>query len=133
MKKDHHGSCHCGAVTFDVTLDLDEPTSRCNCSMCSKARFWKAVVPAGAFRLTGSEHHIAEYTFGGGNIHHRFCRTCGVKVFGTGELPETGAFVAINVLALDDVSPEELAAIPVFFEDGRHDRWEAEPAVTSYL
>ena len=48
MRKTYHGSCHCGAVRFEAELDLAGETSKCNCSICTKARFWKSVVPAAA-------------------------------------------------------------------------------------
>jgi hypothetical protein len=47
MIKIYQGSCHGGAVRFECELDLAEGTSKCNCSICTKARFWKAPeVPA---------------------------------------------------------------------------------------
>jgi hypothetical protein len=133
MVKTFRGSCHCGAVRFECRLDLSEGTSRCNCSICSKGRFWKAIVKDEAVRLIAGGDALSEYRFGGNNIRHFFCRTCGIKPFGRGILPEFGAFYAINVGCLDDATPEELAAASVDFEDGRHDRWDRTPAVTSYL
>ncbi|MGO7410867.1 GFA family protein, partial [Rhizobium ruizarguesonis] len=44
-----------------------------------------------------------------------------------------GAYVSINIACLDDINPEELAALPVSYADGRHDAWWNEPVVTSYI
>ncbi len=41
-------------------------------------------------------------------------------------------FFAINIATLD-LSPEEMAAIPVSYIDGRNDRFDAAPAIVSYL
>lgn len=134
MKTRHHGSCHCGAVKFACELDLATGTSRCNCSICGKSRFWKAIVLARDFTLVQGEEQLADYQFGSGNIHHRFCMVCGVKVFGTGHLEAIGGdFVAVNVACLDDASAAVLAAAPVSFEDGRNGHWERAPAVTAHL
>ena len=81
MKKTHRGSCHCGAVSFECDIDLASQTSRCNCSICIKSRFWKALVPEAEFRLLKGADAITEYRFGSKAISHRFCATCGVKVF----------------------------------------------------
>jgi len=133
VKKTYRGSCHCGAVRFECDLDLAEETSRCNCSICTKSRFWKSVVKAEAVRLLAGEDHLTEYQFGGKDIRHLFCGTCGVKPFGRGHLDDFGDFVAVNLACLDDATDEELAAAPVIFQDGRHNAWERAPTETRYL
>lgn len=133
MKQTINGSCHCGKVRFSCELDLSATTFRCNCSMCSRARYWLSVVPAAEFRLLEGEGELADYRFGPGSIHHRFCRTCGIKTFGQGEHPAFGGrFFGVNVGCLD-LTPEVLAALPVAFSDGLHDAQQRAPAVTSYL
>jgi len=130
----HRGSCHCGAVQFTVELDPSRPTSRCNCSICTKQRFWKAVVPGSAFRLLRGQEALGEYRFGRGAIGHFFCRTCGVKPFGRGEMESMGGvFYGVNVACLDDLTPEQLAALPVLHQDGRADHWEVSPKEHRYL
>jgi hypothetical protein len=130
----HRGSCHCGAVQFTVELDASRPTSRCNCTICSKQRFWKAVVPGSAFRLLRGQEMLGEYRFGRDVIGHFFCRTCGVKTFGRGELESMGGvFYGVNIACLDDLTPAQLAALPVLFENGREDRWEVPPTEAAYL
>ena len=131
-RKTYRGSCHCGAVRFEVDADLAQ-TSKCNCSICAKGRFWKTIVMPDAFRLLAGEAALSEYTFGRGAIRHLFCRTCGVKPFGRGEMPEMGVFYGVNIACLDGVSDAELAAAPVKFENGRENDWEHEPAETRYL
>ena len=140
MEKTYHGSCHCGAVRFAATLDLTAGTSRCNCSICMKARFWKSVIKADAFRLIDGADGLTEYQFGSRNIRHCFCKTCGVKPFGRlhmdgeyGGQPMRGEFYAVNVACLDDATVEELAHAPIIYEDGRHNDYEHPPAETRYL
>jgi hypothetical protein len=129
----YRGSCHCGAVRFECELDLAQGTTRCNCSICWKSRFWKAIVAADAFRLVEGADALAEYRFGRTTIAHLFCRRCGVKTFGRGHLDDLGAFYAVNVACLDDATQGELSEAPLRFEDGRHERWDEEPKDTRGL
>ena len=149
MIKTYNGGCHCGAVRFECRLDLapegerSQPslpgiwwtsTFRCNCTWCVKTRFWKEFVRAGDFRLVAGEEALTHYKFGAKMIDHVFCSHCGIAPFGTAtHEPMGGDFLAINIGCLDDVTPAVLAAAPVRYEDGLHERWESAPAVTSYL
>jgi hypothetical protein len=136
MLKTYHGSCHCGAVRFEADIDLAAGTSKCNCSICRKARFWKAVVKADAFRLLQGEDALTDYQFDGSTgagIHHLFCRTCGVKPFGRGRVEGFGDFVAVNVACLDDATDEEIAEAPVEHQDGKHNDWSSMPSETRHL
>jgi hypothetical protein len=125
------GSCHCGKVRFSAELDPADGTSRCNCSICLRQRFWKAIVPTAGFKLEAGADAVREYMFGH-NIRHFFCATCGVKTFGRGKADPIGDFVAVNVACLD-LADDQLAALPVIFQDGAHNRWDREPAHVGYL
>jgi hypothetical protein len=140
MRRTYHGSCHCGAVRFECEADLSQDTSRCNCSICTKSRYWKALVKAADFRLLQGADSLADYQFGSKTIHHQFCKRCGIKPFGRAHLDLQfqgeelrGEFYAINIACLDDAGAKELAELPVRYEDGRNDRWESAPAETGYL
>ena len=124
MRMVHRGSCHCGTIRFECTLDLENETSRCNCSICLKQRFWKSIVPANDLRIAAGADELGEYQFGKKSIHHYFCKRCGVKPFGRGRMEPIGEFYAINVAALDDLSPEQLAHLSIVYQDGLHDRWD---------
>jgi len=133
-KKTYFGSCHCGNVRFECEINLAQGTSKCNCSVCTKARFWKAIVKADAFRLLQGNGELSDYQFGSEIIHHLFCRTCGVKLFGRGSMEELGReFYAINVASLDNATDEELAEAPIRYEDGRNNNWESPPTETRHL
>jgi hypothetical protein len=134
MMQTYNGSCHCGDVRFACELDLAAGTSKCNCSICLKSRFWKAIVPADKFRLLQGADRLADYQFNNRVIHHQFCRTCGVKPFGRGSFEPIGPFYAVNIVCLD-ISDAEMAALPVAIEDGRNNHWGpgSEPAITAHL
>lgn len=140
MRKTYHGSCHCGAVRFECEIDLARGTSKCNCSMCAKTRYWKALVKADAFRLLEGEEALTDYRFGSNTIHHLFCSRCGVKPFGRALLDITfggetlsGEYYAVNVACLNDATIVELAEAPVRYEDGRNDNWESRPSAIRHL
>jgi hypothetical protein len=83
MDKTYQGSCHCGAVRFECELDLAQGTSKCNCSICAKGRFSKAIAKGEhALRLLAGKDMLSEYTFGRDVIRHYFCSRCGIKTFG---------------------------------------------------
>lgn len=117
------GGCHCGAVRYEVSLDLGPGVSRCNCSICHKLGKSGVVVKPEAFRLLKGEADLADYRFGSKVGAYRFCKHCGVHAFGAGHLAELGGdFVSINAQCLDDV---DVNALPVRYWDGRHDNWQA--------
>jgi hypothetical protein len=134
MKKTYKGSCHCGRVRFEVDLDLAAGTVKCNCSICAKARSWLVAISPNDLRVLSGASELADYRFGARRIHHRFCRTCGVRPFGQADARNgDGAFVAVNLSALDGVDPAELASAPVIYVDGRNDNWQSAPAETRHL
>ncbi|HET9625645.1 MAG TPA: GFA family protein [Kofleriaceae bacterium] len=135
MKKTFHGSCHCGAVRFEAEIDLAQPTTRCNCRFCTKARFWFAIVPTAELRVLAGGDALVDYQHAAPGkpapfLHFQFCRACGVRAFTQGgplgELRD--GFYAVNLGCLDDASDAELAAAPVRYLNGRDDDWQHEAA-----
>jgi hypothetical protein len=139
MKKTYTGSCHCGAIAYECELDLAAGTSRCNCTFCTKSRFWFAIARPTELRVLRGGDALADYQHVPAGksepfLHLHFCRVCGVRPFTKGgHLPALGGeFYAINVATLD-VPAEELAAAPIRYVDGRNDNWNAAPAETRHL
>jgi hypothetical protein len=120
-------------VKFQADIDLAQPTYRCNCSICSRNRFWAAVIKPAAFRLQVGRDQLTQYLFNSMQNEHFFCRTCGVRPYGVGNNPEVDEVIGVNIGCLEDATPEELAAAPITYCDGRHDNWQNPPGITSYL
>ena len=57
------GSCHCGAVAFEVEGELKEVVD-CNCSICQRKGALLWFVPRASLHLTTPEEAVATYSFG---------------------------------------------------------------------
>lgn len=123
MSEKHTGSCHCGAVRFEVRADLASGASRCNCSICLKLGATGCIVKPEAFRLVAGEDDCGTYEWGHRVSKRWFCKRCGVYCFARGHLDVLGGdYVSVNLNCLDDVDPNALAVV---HWDGRHDNWRA--------
>jgi hypothetical protein len=137
--KTYSGSCHCGAVRFEADVDLAEGTIKCNCSSCVKARSWLVVARSDRFRLTSGIESQANYQWTppgrtGPTVQYHFCKICGIRTPGRGELEAMGGvFYAVQVPLLEDVDSDELAAAPIRYLDGRQDHFDRAPADTRFL
>ena len=85
-------------------------------------------MPASDFRLLSGEQSLADYQFGKRRIHHRFCKTCGVRPFS-----QSGDQLAVRVNCLDGVDPQELIDAPVKYFNMLHDDMKSPPAETRHL
>eukprot|EP01133_Synstelium_polycarpum_P015939 gene15939-18948_t len=131
--KTYSGSCHCGAIKFEVEVDFATSTPhKCNCTICTKSREWAIMTPVGQFKLTQGAESLSDYTFGSNNYHHRFCKVCGVKTHVTGEIPGMGPVACTSVTCID-LTPEQLGSMPIHYIDGANEIWDQSPAITSYL
>lgn len=105
--KTYYGSCHCGALQFEINTQLDR-VIECNCSYCSKkAALYHRVEPEN-FSLLSGEDNLTLYQFDTKEAYHYFCRTCGIHPF---TRPRANPnLYSINVRCLKDIDMEN----PVF-------------------
>lgn len=109
------GACHCGAVTFEASLDLSQSIN-CNCSYCSAKGSILAFTPATGLELHSGADKLTEYRFNKYVIAHEFCSVCGTEPFARAPLPDGTPMVAVNVRTLKDVDLDSLSPTPY---DGR--------------
>jgi len=77
----HSGSCHCGAVRFEVDAPANIKARSCTCSICAKTGFLHLIVENEAFRISSGKNNLTDYRFNTETAQHLFCKTCGVKAF----------------------------------------------------
>ncbi len=114
----YHGSCHCGAVRFEVDADLSK-LGECNCSICTKKGSVHHSVPADRFRLLSGAENLRLYQFNKKIAQHFFCETCGIHTYSHPRTaPEN---FNVNVRCLDDFDLAE-AGYELSHFDGQN--WE---------
>jgi hypothetical protein len=109
------GSCHCGAVRFEITRP-DRVVS-CNCSICRRyAALWAYAPPAKA-RLEAAEGATIAYSWGDKSIAFHSCATCGATTHYASLIDER---IAVNMRLVDD--PAVLGDLRLRHFDGA-DSW----------
>ena len=98
----HVGSCHCGAVRFEIESDFRELTT-CDCSICRRKNALMVKVHESEFRLLAGEESLTEYRFHTMTARHFFCKTCGIYPFHRKRV--TPDYLGINVFCLHDFDP----------------------------
>jgi len=111
------GSCHCGAVSFEVAHPPKRLVS-CNCSICRRvAALWVHSPPAKGVVLNAPEGSTNIYSWGDKSLQFHSCKVCGCTTHWSGV---NGGRFAVNFRMVD---PDSYKNIPVRRFDGA-DTWE---------
>jgi hypothetical protein len=106
------GTCHCGAVRFEV--DLEEGLSnlrRCNCSLCRRKGAIMASVPIERLRVVAGIDKLTLYQWNTRQARHYFCSVCGIYTHH--QRRSNPREYGFNVACIDGVDPFALAPIAV--------------------
>jgi hypothetical protein len=104
--KSYTGSCHCGAIRFQIESDFPELTT-CDCSICIRKNALMVKVHENQFRLLAGSDYLTEYQFHTRTARHYFCRLCGIYPFHRKRV--TPDFFGVNVFCLEDFNPTGIA------------------------
>ena len=74
------GSCHCGAVLFQVDAVIEQVTT-CDCSLCSMRNALMVKVPEHSLTVLEGQDMLTLYEWNTRRAKHYFCRHCGIYVF----------------------------------------------------
>ena len=102
----YRGTCHCGAVEFQVETELDRVV-RCNCSLCRRRGSLMHYVPPERFALLSGGERLVQYQFNTRTATHFFCENCGVFPFFRSDAVEEVYVVNVACLEGADVSALE--------------------------
>lgn len=103
LTKTYRGSCHCGAIVFEIDTVLAEFT-KCNCSLCTKKNAIMTKVHESEFRLLAGETDLGTYRWNTMAAKHHFCTKCGIYTFH--HKRSAPGYMGVNVFCLDDADIE---------------------------
>lgn len=107
------GSCHCGAIRFEIDTEITELTM-CDCSLCSKKNALMCAVHENDFKLIAGEDKLTLYTWNTGVARHYFCSVCGIYPFHKKRsMPD---HYGVNARCLDDF---DIASVPLRQAEGK--------------
>ena len=98
------GSCHCGAVVFEVELeDGLQNLRRCNCSLCRRKGAIMAGIPVEKLKVVAGEDQLSLYQWNKKIARHYFCKHCGIYTHH--QRRSNPAEFGFNVACIDGVDP----------------------------
>jgi hypothetical protein len=101
-------------VKFEAAIDLEKHKAKLNTSDPNAY----VLVPPACFRLTCGDADLSDVQFGPVFGLSRFCRYCGVRVFGKGHLAKLGGdFCVVGIAALDGLVED---ALPIAMSVSAH-------------
>jgi hypothetical protein len=111
-RETYAGSCHCGAVRFEVRLsDGFNTIRRCTCSFCRMRGAVAVSAQLGGIRFIQGEEALTSYRFNTGTAEHFFCSCCGIYTHH--QRRSNTAQYGVNVACLEGISPFAFAEVPV--------------------
>lgn len=112
MNNTKTGSCHCGAVIFEVRLNNGfDNLRRCNCSLCRRKGAVMAGVPLDALRVLEGADKLSLYQWNTMTAKHYFCSVCGIYTHHQRRSnPNEYGF---NVACIEGLEPTDLGDVPV--------------------
>ncbi len=115
----YRASCHCGRVK--LTFAKPAPVDRlidCNCTICTKKGVLHTPVLEDEVTSLEGADDLALYRFGSGVAEHRFCRHCGIHVYGRPRsAPER---LTVNARCLDNFAEVLATAERIVFDGQNH-------------
>ena len=111
MKQTYRGSCHCGAVRFEIDADLDH-VRVCDCSICHRRGALIHRVPPDALRLLTPWEELSVYEWHTRVAKDYFCPKCGILPF---RRPRTVEDVwGVNVRCLEGVDHSQIPSKQIY-------------------
>ncbi len=105
-----HGTCHCGAVAFEVELENGlGDLKRCNCSLCRRKGAIMAFAPVERLRIVKGAQMLTLYQWNTRVAKHYFCKICGIYTHH--QRRSNPAQVGFNVACLEGTDPLALTDI----------------------
>ena len=108
----YKGSCHCGAVEFEIDYEPFELTT-CDCSLCVKKHALMCAVPQSRLTITKGAGGLSVSQWNLKTARQYFCRTCGIYTFH--QTLSTPDSYGVNVFCLEAFDIEDY---PVRKADG---------------
>lgn len=106
------GSCHCGAVQFEVELASGlQNLRRCNCSLCRRKGAIMASVPTDQLRVTRGQDKLSLYQWNTRAAKHYFCGVCGIYTHH--QRRSNPREFGCNIACLDGIDPFSLGEVAI--------------------